>query len=820
MNTVKTSFRPTILSQSIAAILLCGSLLAPAAHAARVDIPAGSLDHAIQLLAQQTGIVIAADGQQTRQLKVPAIRGELSASQALQQLLSGSTLEAIQQKDGSYLLRPLTELPKVKVSATAPAETGNRTVADGVNEALLETVRVSAAANLGGSETTATSPVKGYVAKRSATATKTDTPIVETPQSVSVVGAAEIKAIGAKTILEALSYTPGVSNNGGFNPGISNFVMRGFSQGGGVLRDGLTIASEMSGFQETYGLERVEYLKGAASVLYGAQSPGGVINTVSKRPSKDMVQEVSAQLDNYSLGHVAADLGGSLDEDGKLLWRLTTLARDGETHIKDSTNERIYIAPALAWQVSDKTQINLQAIYQKDTRQTVGGLPYKGTIQPNPNGQFSPYLNTGEPGQDGNLEKTLGLTMDFSHEFSPTLRTVGALRIGQYDANVNLTGVAALNDDLRTAQRWGARNYATTDKSNAGDVRLEAKLGDDSVQHKIIIGADFQEMKSKNNKPGEFWSAWPWNGGDIDLYNPVYGKAPDRSDLSGNFYSEINDRKTSVGLYAQDQISIGTHWRVLLGGRYGSLAQENKLTGSSQRNSKFSANAGVVYLAENGLAPYASFSQSFQQEIGKLRDGSLMKPTQGEQFEAGLRWQPKDKALMVSVAAYQLTKTNVPKSDPNFPDFQIQAGEVRSRGIELEAKGEFVPNLEGSFGYAYTDARTIQSTTSTEVGKRSAGVPYHQASAWLDYRFAALGLPKLKLGIGVRYLGSKFIDGESFQNPASTQFDARASYDWQNWQYSLNASNLSNERSYSLCGWGTCYPNKARTITGSVAYRF
>lgn len=264
----------------------------------------------------------------------------------------------------------------------------------------------------------------------------------------------------------------------------------------------------------------------------------------------------------------------------------------------------------------------------------------------------------------------------------------------------------------------------------------------------------------------------------------------------------------------------------MLGGRQSWVQQYDYADGRSwngvnQRNQQFSANAGVVYLGGNGISPYASFSPSFQQEIGKLKDGSAMKPTEGEQFEVGGRWQPRgESGLLLSLSTYLLTKTNVAKSDPTNPDHSIQVGAIRSRGFELEAKGSFTKYLPGSIGYAYTGARTTRSTTASEIGQRTGGVPLHQASAWLDVDGGLFNLAGLKLGAGVRYVGELPVEDETFKAPASTELDARLSYKLRNWQYDLNATNLLDEVGYANCNWGRCGFTKARIITGSVAYRF
>ena len=808
------TLRPLALAVHLA---LAVAVLTPPAHAQaqQWQLPAGELAQSLQRLASQANVALVVDSRQLQGKQAPALQGSLSIETALDTLLVGSGFVAVRTAQG-YSIKPVAELPKVKVSATAPAQTSNRTVAAGVNEAQLETVRVSAAANLGGSEATATSPVKGYVAKRSATATKTDTPIVETPQSISVVGAEEIEAIGAKRLIEALGYTSGIVNLSGSDPTTESFALRGFQQRGKSLRDGLAYGGAWgnAAYQELYGVERVEYLKGAASVLYGQQSPGGVVNSVSKRPRADLVQELVAEVGSFNHQAVKADLGGEINDE--LLWRFTALTNRANSQVDYVDSDRVYLAPSLQWQPSASTKITLLPYYQKSDLGMEYQLPYQGTVQPNKWGTVPRSRFLGEPNEGDFPNTNWGIGAELDHEFKDGSKLSGNFRLNKNEITWNYSMPIRLDADQRSLYRYATRNYTAKDSNANGDVRFAKTINFSGIIHKLLAGVDYS--KEHVTTASGVWSTA--NFGPIDLFNPVYGNAPDFIN-TGFENSKYDFQNQAFGAYLQDQISVGDHWRILLGGRQSWVKQVDNAAKVTQRNKQFSTNAGVVYLGSNGISPYASFSQSFQQEIGKLQDGSAMKPTEGEQFEAGIRWQPRgENGPLLSLSTYQLTKTNVAKSNPATPGFSIQVGAIRSRGVELEAKGSFTKHLSGSIGYAYTDARTTRSTTASEIGQRTGGVPLHQASAWLDVDGGLFNLTGLKFGAGVRYVGELPIEGETFTVPDKTELDARLSYKLRNWQYDLNVTNLLDKVGYTNCAWGRCGFTKARTITGSVAYRF
>lgn len=815
MNTLKTNFRPTVLSQSLAAILICGSLLAPTAHAARINIPAGSLDQAIELLARQAGIVIAADGKYTRQVSVAAISGELSAGQALQQLLRGSTLEAVQQKDGSYLLRPVAELPAVKVSATAPAAANLAVVAAGVNEAQLPTVRVSAAANSGGSEATATSPVKGYVAKRSATATKTDTPIVETPQSITVIGQNEMRARDAQSVSEALAYVPGVQvfRLADRADDLGNPEVRGFGGNVPSYRDGLMQFASgwiFTNFNEPYAIERIEVLRGPASSIYGAAELGGVIHYQSKRPQVDQVQEVAANIGDRGQLGVRSDLGGQL---GDAQWRLVgSLGRiDNQVRYPGypvAKRDTVLLAPSLSLDLSERTRLTLLGEYLY--KEGIGAEGWELTRVD----QSHTGLPIGEPSFDGSLQKQWRAGYELNHKLSDTWQLKHNLRVASAEKDSKFA-YRGDPDPVGITQTGFALHEERLGKSTSLDLQLSGDISTGRLKHQLLVGIDY--LNYRFSEKSSNYEAVP-----LDINHPVYGKPVQFLDSKA---SDAGEHLKTVGLYAQDQISID-RWRFTGGLRLDRVEHErsDRLAGTTTTttDTALTGRIGVNYLFNNGFAPYISYGTSFRPQAGSDRNGKHFDPTEGQQYEAGVRYQPQGGKGMISAAVYQLTKSNVLTADPrNTPaeSFQIATGEIRARGLELEARIEPLAGLNLIANYSYNPMKITRSNGS-DVGKSPTLKSKHLASAWLDYTVQSGSLRGVGFGLGARYTGPQFKDEQNTKSFAGrTSYDAAISYKYGQWQTRLNATNLTNARPVVNDNWGI-QRAPARTVNLDVSYKF
>ena len=796
--------RQHLLSIALAAAFGSASLWSPlaaaqspgqsAAQVFEINIPAQSLASALNELSRQTGAQMFAAGDLVAGVQSRAVSGKLSSEQALREMLAGTSLEATKTANGGFAVRR---------SAGTPSSAFT-----------LPTVTVT-------DSEAASGPLKGYAAKRSATGTKTDTPTLETPQSITIIGASEIETLKYQSLQDALGYAAGVNRAEGLDRTTDSLFLRGFRTDG-IYRDGtLYTVNIYNGRQEPYGLERIELLKGASSVLYGSVAPGGVINTVSKRPTAETIRELNVEIGSFNHKQVSGDFSGSLDKTGELTYRITALQRDSNTFIDHTPDDRTYIAPSLKWQPNAATSLTLLMEYQKDRTAYVNGLPGPGTVLPNPNGRIPPERFTGEPGFDKyGLERySIGYLLE--HAFSERLKLRSSMRY--FDANVTYRSAAGwgLSSDQRSLVGRAAQTRWDRSSAFVMDNSLEYKLDQGNVRHTILAGFDYTLPKHESER---YRQSLP----NLDVFNPIYGGPfGPISRVDGSWKSDMK----RLGVYAQDQIKISNKWVFLVGGRYDSVRynESSFFTGESiadnEKTTAFTGRLGLVYLAENNVAPFVSFSQSFEPTAGRDRLGSRYKSTKGEQVEAGVRYQPREMNATFSAAVYQLTRNNLLVADPQDPtgSFGIQAGEVRSRGFELEARGSVGRNANIIAAYAYTDARTTEASPLQpgEVGKRLVNVPYNQLSLWGDYSFGDFGLPQLKVGLGARYIGRTrgMAHSVPVSVPAFTVFDAMVSYTTGPWRLALNLTNLTDKTYVSGCTYG-CFYGEPRKVIGTATYRW
>ncbi len=671
-----------------------------------------------------------------------------------------------------------------------------------------------------------TEHVVGYVAKRNMSATKTDTPITETPQSLSVVTSDEIRDRQAETLAQALSYTPGFTASAtSFNRTADRFRMRGFSvesATGGSLRDGLRLQNNSyDGIQEPYGLERVEVIRGAASVLYGQLSPGGMVNGVSKRPTETPLHELQLQTGSNDRKQLAADFSGALPGSDTLSYRLTLLSRNSDTQQDHLNDDRIYIAPALTWRPDEDTSLTLLSFYQKTDTRFPAPLPYQ-LVKGAGDGAFKIGRHDfiGEPGYDDMNGEMSALGYEFTHHFNEHFTLNHKLRYSESFVKWNYLQAQTSAAAIRNAANTGilARQYSDRReraRTLGSDTNIESKWQLGSVEHTVLVGFDGYDTSYDSHN---FRGAAP----SLDLSRYNYGQPvvvnKNRSLDRGSQLDMLQK-----GAYFQDQIKFGDKWVLQVGGRHDWADQQQTAhrngAKASQRDEATTWRAGLVYLADNGLAPYISYSESFFPVSVAQVTGQKFTPTEGKQYEVGVRYQPKDSNMLLSAAVYELTQTNVLKQDPATDEFR-QTGEERSRGLELEAKADITPALSVIATYAYTDARTTKSAIAAEVGQRTDETPYHQAALWTRYDFVNWGIPKLTVGAGARYMGTTQASGMDSAMPAYTLFDAMARYRIdEHWDVTVNANNLTDKR-YAQCSFSTCLYGDERTLLTSVNFNW
>lgn len=757
-------------------------------------IDAGALGDAISRFAAAAGVTVQADARLVEGKRSPGLSGNYSVPEALAGLLVGTRLRAMPSGQGTWVLQE------------APA-----TGADGSSSsAPLPTVSVNADAT----RENPLGPVSGYVATRSVSATKTDTSLLETPQSISVIGREQMNAQAVQNVGEALRYTTGVlaEEYGGNDMRIDRFMVRGFSSTMPYL-DGLSTASRYTLLSEnvdTFGLERVEVLLGPSSVLYGQNVPGGLVSLVSKRPTETPFGEISLQTGSYGRVQTAVDFGGPIGNDGTLFYRLTGLTRDAGTQTDDVGTKRYYLAPALTWKPSGMTSITFMAKLQRqEDGYSAQNLPAVGTLYASPNGQIPVSRFTGEPSLNfvNRTQSSVGYSLE--HKFSDDWKLTQNLRWSNTSTNMGYAAAYAASGTTLSRFTLAADAWQ---KNIAVDTQLQGKFSTGPIRHTFLAGIDYLEARDR-------WAEQDGSAADLDVYAPVYGQP-----YTTPPYDYITeDRLRQFGVYLQDQLRIG---RLALTGSirkdWANTYTSSILDGTAndQHDSKFTGRAGLVYLFDNGLAPYLSYSTSFDPAIGQTRTGSPLKPTTGKQVEAGVKFQPVNSKSFVTASVYELKQQNALTADPLNPSFQVQTGEVRMRGAELSATADFGNGLKAVAGYTWLDGKITQSNDGY-VGNTPKDVPAKMANLWLEQRFSGQ-LAGLRVGAGARFLGDRYgDDGNTLRLPSVTLFDAMLGYDIGRWSLALNARNLFNKTYVATCDDDArCSYGLERSILATATYRW
>ncbi len=777
-----------------------------AARVFAVRVPAQPLGAALNELSKQTGLQVFAAGEMVAGVQSREVSGQLSMEQALRQMLAGTALEATRTSGGGFAVRRAT----------------GATAAGGEQGSVLPAVIVRDSAD----PETASSRVNGYVARRSATGTKTDTPIIETPQSISVITADRIEAMGATNLTDALMYTPGVKAIDGFDTRYDWLSIRGFdAYSPGFYLDGMQMRNN-AGYSvwrtEPYGAERIEVLRGPSSVLFGQNSPGGMVNVVSKRPTEEPLRELQVQLGNYNRRQLAADFSGPLDQEGKVLYRLTAVGLDSNTQVDYVKNNRFYIAPAITWKPSGDTTLTVLSNYSRvRAGNSYGFLPPDATLLSNPNGRVPTSTFVGEPNFDRYNQNQWMLGYLLEHRLNDTWTFRQNARYGKIETDyrqVYQGGFISVNpaNPVDPANFRDVNRYVFGSPENGKvltlDNQVQAKLRSGDWQHTLLMGLDHQ--RGDYNQFTYFGVA-----PSIDIYAPVYGQQITVPDPSIN----SRTRLTQTGFYLQDQIKWNERWVATLGGRYDTakVRTQNHLddSSSSQTDHKFSGRAGLVYLAPNGLAPYVSYTESFS-PVTTIDPGTNrpFKPETGVQYEAGLRYQPPGTRDTYSAAVFDLRRRNVITFGENFTP--MQTGEVRVRGLELEATFQPMPRMNVVAAYTWTpDADVTASSNASQIGKQLVGTPRNQISVWTDYRFSN----GVKVGLGARFVGATHGANESApaKIPSYTLFDAMVGYDFERWSLALNARNLT-DRIYvgRNCDSFSCGYGQRRSLVATATYRW
>ena len=663
-----------------------------------------------------------------------------------------------------------------------------------------------------------------YSVPDASTATRTDTPIRDIPQSIQVVPEQVLEDQRVIRLEDALRNVSGVFSGNNFGGTIDSFNIRGFADAT-TLRDGFRDSFTESGLilRDPANIEQIEVLKGPASVLYGNVEPGGVINFVTKQPLADPFYQANLSIGTYSFYRPSFDLSGSLTPDQKLRYRLNA-AYENAGSFRDFVNsERVFVAPVLAWRIGNRTKLSIDTSYLYDRRILDRGIVALGEgIADIPRDRF-----LGEPG-DFRQSEQLNVGYNLEHEFNDNLKIRNAFQYLQNNETVKNTNALELDETTGELLRDYFDN-ANEFKIYAMQTELTSKFNTGSIEHQLLFGFDLQ----RNTLEGFFKT--PPDAFDstiedrftpsINIFNPVYNvrPRPQRSELI--FLRDDKTTVDSLGIFLQDQIALTDNFKILVSGRFDTVTQRNEdnLADSetSQSNQAFSPRVGIVYQPIELISVYASYSRSFAPNTGISADGSLLEPTRGTQYEVGIKTQLNER-FTATLAAYQITKTNIATTDPIQEAFSLAIGEQRSRGIELDISGEITPGWNIIASYSNTNAEITEST-DFPVGNKIPNVPRNQASLWTTYELQNDGLQGLGFGLGLFYVDARQGDLEnSFELPSYLRTDAAIFYRRNNWRAAINLQNLFDVGYFetSEIGRNTVIPGTPFTVIGSFAIEF
>lgn len=672
--------------------------------------------------------------------------------------------------------------------------------------------------------------VQGVLGRYSAT--KSDTPILETARSVSIETRPDLEARGALDLADAYLYSAGVFGE-----------RYGFAtRGDWVSVRGLDVPEYRDSLQALFGnynntrpdiytIQQVEILKGPASVLYGRGTPGGIVNVVSKVPRAEPLREFVLEAGNYNRAQLAMDLAGPVDGGENWLYRFIGVYRDTETQVDHVGEKALVAAPSITWRPSADTNLTLLASFQ-DIESDTGAQfhPIDGTLRPAPGGRFIDFdTYTGEPDFNRYNTESRSLTLLADSALNDTWSVEATARYTRGESDYRQAWAAFIGGDRYVYNPDGTlygngtvpRTFYVADNSSeqfAIDTRARARFTTGALDHETLMGVMVQDVTTDTDTAYMYALGYDFatgrpddNLGDrfwINVFDPVYGQVPDRS-LIDTYYNDTPESNTrDLGFYINDEIKVGG-WSLLLGLRRDEVETD---TGAAvQDDSATSFSAGALYRFDNGLSPYVSYAESFEPVVGTdTLTGQALKPREGEQAEAGLKYQPAGSTAFITLAWFDITRSNLDNPNAIVGANSQQEGEAFVDGVELEAH---VPL--GDFNWEFNASRL---NTEDPNGFRFASVPENQVSTWLGYRPAGRGL---RAGVGVRYVGESWDGTDSLKTPSYTLGDLMLGYAAGGWAFQLNVRNVADKEYIATClARGDCFLGERRTAVARLIRRF
>jgi iron complex outermembrane recepter protein len=782
----------------------------PISQQADYRIRSQMLDRALVEFSLKSGLQVIADGKLTAGVKSPGVSGRYAPEQALQKLLAGTGVTVQSSRNGTVTLKNAAAVePQSGATTLKPMTVYGNTVQDPNN------------------------PYdKDYSVANAITGTKTDTPLFDTPVTVQVVSKAVISDQQAIGLGEVLQNVSGISKGWGFGAAANeNVQIRGFANNS-IYRDGVLTPNSIN--MSLANAQRVEVLKGPAGMLFGRTQPGGLVNIVTKRPLKESYYSLQQQFGSFDTYRTLADATGSVNKSGSLLYRVNYEHLASNSFRDYAYDTRDFVAPSVTWLISQDTQLDLDFMYQNRKAPNDSGIPYDLQLTGAIPGKIPRNFRGNEPTDYANSEFYEGdaaLTHHFNEKWKirgkfSIIRNNYATAQTSSNANTNLLG------DLR-------RGFLKTNnafESEYGTVDLTGHFSTLALDHTLLIGMDYYQANNAGSS-----SQFRANVPAINVFNPIYGFSRFLNDPLGSVNNQKNDW---YGIYVQDQIALWDKWQLLFGSRFdhAGYGTSNTTSSSNKRVDEFSPRVGLMYHPFSWLGIYGDYVKTFNAvNQGTTISDSIPDPEKSREYEVGLKGEWLGGKLSANLAFYNLTKSNVQTPLPApFVNRVAVTGEQRSRGIELDLRGELSDYWNLIASYAYTDANVTKDSGAFDavlgssgpgnIGHRLANVPRNSGSLWSTYDFSRFGAQGFSAGAGVFLASDRAgnIDN-SFKMPGYARVDTLLKYQHKigpsNVTLQFNIQNLFDKEYIASSNGGFAFihqtmPGAPRTFLGSVRVEF
>ncbi|PCK89142.1 TonB-dependent siderophore receptor [Pseudomonas viridiflava] len=661
---------------------------------------------------------------------------------------------------------------------------------------------------------TAQGPVQGYRATRSVSATRTDTSLHETPQSISVVTREAVEDIGATRLQDALDYAGGVGRANNFGgQGLTTFTVRGFTTGE-FYRNGFPINRGYPNMPDANTIERLEVLRGPAATLYGRGDPGGTFNVVSKQPLAERSVTLGSQLNDQGMKRGTLDASGPLDDDGRFAYRLNVVGEGGDTFRDHVETERYGVTPVLSWQVDDATRITFEGDFMRNNAPLDRGLTrYPAQTRTASRDTFFGEKDVGKLHNDNNMAQ-----IRFDHDLNADWKLGGGIQMLDGSLKGDAIEANGLAADGRTLGRnFNYRKLEWTDR----DVQLNVTghFATGAFDHTLLAGVEYEDYDYKSIIRR---SSGAVNAYTIDIFDPVYGQA--RPALTRTTTNDKENLKTYAA-FVQDQVALTERMKLLAGVRFERFEHDYDTFGVgvpfTNSDNAVTPRLGLTYDLNDTVAVYANTARSFKPNTGASRLGGGFKAEEGKSYEVGVKWEALDRQLSVDAALYQIEKQNVLTTDPVDSTFSVAAGEVRSRGLDLNVVGNLTPEWRVMGSYAYIDAEVTKDNT-LRSGTRLLNIPEQTFSLLNVYEFQDGAMRGLGLGAGGRYVDQRAgqTANTAFSMDSYTVFDLLAFYKVnEHVKLNLDVKNVF-DKEYEEGAFGNvyAYPGAPRTVQVGIAY--